>query len=137
MNNITELEIEKNLLQVIMTAPAASYTLHRHSRGTVTDTTQASEREITEFMLCLQLGIQDATLMISNIDWEESGNCIGDELFPTILRARKIDDTTYLMLLEGYRIEKEFVYKIEKKSERKSQEDAGLLKILQKVKKII
>lgn len=80
---------------------SADWTCHEMSRARASKPIPCTDVKIAEFVQRLESGIDIAELTISDLYWEESGNCVGDNLYPVILEAVKLPDGRYYLRLEG------------------------------------
>lgn len=80
---------------------SADWTCHEYSRGHASAPIPCTDLAVAEFVQQLEVGADTAHLTISDIYWEESGNCVGDKLYPVNLEAVKLPDGRYYLLLEG------------------------------------
>lgn len=80
----------------------ATYTTHGMSRSWATDPIPCTDLEILKFVQKLANKEDKAELIISNIDWEEFGNCTGDELYPVYMDAVKLPDDRYFITISEY-----------------------------------
>jgi len=114
----------ENLEQVSMIIPSvlglvndyrynADYTCHELSRCSVGEVNPCTDEAVMSFLSALKNGVETANLVISDIDWEESGNCEGDDLYPVNLHAVKLPDGRYFMELTGRFDKKEYIYRFE------------------------
>lgn len=95
----------------------ASYTRHPMSNGIPTEAFPCSDQEVSTLLDTLAKGADKAMLTISDIFWEESGNCVGDELFPVEMKAVKLPDGRYYLTVsylndKNIKTEDEYIYTI-------------------------
>lgn len=103
---MTELKEVKMELQsvvdlIVKFKYSADWTCHELSRAHASGSVPCTDTAIAEFIQQLESGVDTAELTISDIRWEESGNCVGDNLYPVILKAVKLPDGRYYLRLEG------------------------------------
>lgn len=91
----------------------ADYTLHEFSHGRPGDPEPCTDYDVLCFMTDLDAGVPASQLVISRIEWEESGGCAGDALYDVTLAATKLPDDRYFLELDGYGIHREFVYSVQ------------------------
>jgi len=94
---------------------------HTHSNARPGTPIPCTDKAITKFVQKLLQKEEAAILIIGEIDWEESGNCVGDELYESTIRALLLPDGRYFIELKYYNnnnpseehgfIKKEYVWK--------------------------
>lgn len=91
----------------------ATYTTHSMSRSWATDPIPCTDLEILAFVQKIANKENEADLVVSNIDWDEFGNCEGDQLYPVYMNAVKLPDDRYFVTIEGYNIREWFDDEVE------------------------
>jgi hypothetical protein len=87
----------------------ADYSLHQYSNGGASAVQPCSDRDVYDFLTKLLQGEPVAQLVISDIEWHTSGNCVGDELYPVTLSATKLPDGRYFLELDTIKGSEEFI----------------------------
>lgn len=95
------MELQSVVDLVVKFRHSADWTCHEYSRGHASKPMPCKDVEIAEFVQQLDSGADTAELTVSDIYWEESGNCVGDNLYPVTLKAVKLPDGRYYLRLEG------------------------------------
>jgi hypothetical protein len=93
-----KVEIEKEELFIFLNQyrEKANYSLHEFSRGEVSEVIPMSEKDLLSTCLAFYEGVAvTITGVLSDIEWEKSGGCVGDELYPVNLEAVKLPDGRY------------------------------------------
>ncbi len=67
--------------------------------------------DVVKFFHALMDGDTSVKLIISDIEWDESGNCVGDDLYPVVLSCVKLPDGRYYVELTGRKIFKEYIFR--------------------------
>ncbi len=98
-DRIKEVEMEAGCLidLIVPLKNAAWYTKHELSRGQIGDIIPCTDFEVMEYLQILKemkTGDDPASIVISNIEWENYGNCAGDELYPVIMLAQLLPGKT-------------------------------------------
>lgn len=83
---------------------AGDWTCHPESYSEA-EIIPASEREITAFVSSLLAGVKEAELVVSDLKWVRYDNCVGDELYPCVVTAKKIGEREYLLTIKRYSLE--------------------------------
>lgn len=96
-----KMELQSIVDLVVKFRYSADWTCHEYSSGRASKPKPCADGEISEFVQRLESGADTAELIVSDLYWEESGNCVGDNLYPIILRAVKLPDGRYYLRLEG------------------------------------
>ncbi len=109
--NEVDMAIESILPIIIENRQNADYTKHELSRATASGPIPCSDIDVVRFFHSLMDGDTTAKLIISNIEWEESGNCVGDDLYPVVLSGVKLPDGRYYIELTGRKIFKEYIFR--------------------------
>lgn len=99
----------------------AWYTTHPLSNAVPGGATACSDKEICEFVYDLLAKKPEAKLIIGSMEWEQTGNCVGDELYHSSIMATKLPGSgRYFLELkywdqgENKFKDKEYVWNIEK-----------------------
>lgn len=95
------MELQSVVELVVKFKHSADWTCHEYSRGIASKPVPCSDNQIARFIDQINSGVDAAKLTISGIYWEESGNCVGDNLYPVILEATKLPGRRYYLRLEG------------------------------------
>ena len=103
MTGIKEVKMElQSVVDLIMKFRySADWTCHEYSNGRAGYPIPCLDARIAGFIEQLRRGVGVAEITVSGIRWEESGNCVGDNLYPVILKAVKLPDGRYYFRLEG------------------------------------
>lgn len=80
----------------------ADSTSHEMSNARAGGAIPCSDMDIFYFVRDIINGEEKVRLTVSDIHWEESGGCVGDDLYPVTLIATKLPDGRYFMELEGF-----------------------------------
>lgn len=107
-----EISIETILPIVVEYRNRANRTTHELSKSTTTEVRPCTDDDVAKFLYKINKPFVwgQAELVISGIDWEEFGNCIGDELYPVLLKAIRLPDLKrWYMELTGLNIYKEYI----------------------------
>lgn len=90
---------------------AANYTTHEMSRSDAGNPEPCSDIQVAAFIHAIAEGKDMISLIVSDIDWIEFGNCVGDKLYPVEIQARKIpgEPLAYWVNITGLNIEENFI----------------------------
>ena len=87
----------------------ATFTRHQYSNMCAEKSGDIPDFEIFEVFQKMKLNYESIKFTISDIRYVETGNCVGDELYPVECKMTLLPDKRYYIEISGYRDREEFM----------------------------